>query len=239
MRNSILLILIVVSLQAFGQEERFTFGLNSGVNVSILMDETTNSSSFLGYSLGAKGRWNLNTNWGMKNKGAADWFLESGVAYLYQGFDYSINSLVLRRPQHQVQVPLHLLAKVSNNRLPRTMRKKGISLVGRFGGVFGFQKKEMHRQEHTVSGEVWNEEVATKPFSFWLSGGLGLEREFEKSLIGVALSINGGLLTSGSGVVRGSSIGTVKYDYNPSYFSIDTYLLLKKTKRQKDTRPSL
>jgi hypothetical protein len=96
-----LLFIILVPVLSYGQKEKLTLGLNSGVNISYLDDYYSKGNLFWGYSIGAKARLNPQTSLGMKNSHSLKWYIETGINYIYQGYTYTIYKQTISLTQRQ------------------------------------------------------------------------------------------------------------------------------------------
>lgn len=231
------LLIIIISVKCYGQKEKLTFGINSGINISFFDDSYLQTNTFLGYSIGVKTRLNLHNSWGMKNMNEAAWYFESGINYLYHGYSYTIGKQELGLTQRQVEIPLYLIGRVSKKRLPRQMTKKKISLVGKFGSVISIQRQYNSSRTFSIGNEMINEQIVQKAFNLYLAGGLGFEREMDKIIIGTGITIHSGLISSTKGILNNKTQGQYwNYTFRGNYLSVDIFIIIKDLenfKRQK------
>lgn len=215
-------------LTVFGQKEKLTFGLNSGINISIFDANYLQTNSFLGYSIGAKARLNLESVWGMKNMNSANWYIESGVNYIYNGYDYTFDNQSFIHPQKQIEIPFYLIGRASKKRLPRKMTKKNISLVGKFGTILSFQRYNNSNKTYSTENWIINDQIKQNWFNIYLAGGIGFERELNKIIIGTGITLHNGFLSSSSGTLTDYSKGkNWNYKYRGNYLSLDIFIILK------------
>jgi hypothetical protein len=228
------LFIILTPVLSYGQKEILMFGLNSGVNISYFDNKYSQTNLFMGYSIGAKLRLTPKVKKDLKLR---IYHFESGINYIKQGYAYTIDKQRMSLSQRQVEIPLYFIGKVSKKVLPQQMVQKKISVVAKLGAVMSFQRQYKLMRTFSANNQMINEQIIQKPLNIFLVGGLGLEREFDKVILGTGITAHASCLISTEGSLTSNvQIPIWNYKYRSNYFSLDIFVLIKnlsKLKRHK------